>query len=66
MLEVALLVKVVEEVEVDGLLGLHKSVVALVKLMIDGLVVSVGGDRQHLSPQTVILAVGETEDVSGA
>jgi len=56
-------VKVVEEVKVDRLLGLHEGIVALIKLMVEGLVVSVGSDCQHLSPKTVILAVGETEDV---
>lgn len=55
--------KVVEQVEVHGRLGLHEGVVALIELLLHCLVVSVGGDGKHLSPEAVILAIRETEDV---
>lgn len=64
--EVSLLMEVGEEVvEEHGALGLKEGVVALVELVLDGLLVAVGSDGEHLSPQAVVLAVGEPEDVVG-
>ncbi len=57
--------KVVKEVEVNRGLGLDKGVVALVELVVEGFVVSIWGDGKHLSPQAIILAVRETENVVG-
>ena len=47
-------------------LGLSIGVMALVKLVLKRLLVAVGGDRHHLPPQAVVLAVGEPEDVGVA
>jgi len=58
-------VKVVKEIEVNRGLGLDKSVVALVKLVVNSFVVSVGGNGKHLSPKAIILAVRETKNVVG-
>ena len=64
-LEIRLFVEVAEEVEEDGLLGLDEGVVALIELLFYGFVVSVRGNREHLSPEAVVLAVREAEDVVG-
>ena len=64
--KVSLFVEVVEEVEEHGGLGLHESVVALVELVLQTLLVTVRGYSQHLSPQTVVLAVRVPKDVGRA
>ncbi len=55
--------KVIEQVEVHGRLGLHKGIVALIELLFNSLVISIGSDGKHLSPKAIILTVRETEYV---
>lgn len=55
--------KVIEQVEVHGRLGLHEGIVALIELLFNSLVISVGSDGKHLSPEAIILTVRETEYV---
>jgi hypothetical protein len=62
-LEVTLFVKVVQQVKVHGRLGLHKGIVALIELLFNSLVISIGSDGKHLSPEAIILTVRETEYV---
>ena len=57
------LVEMLQEVEVDGSLRLNVRVVALIELLLDCFLISVGCDREHLPPQTIVLTVRETEHV---
>ena len=58
--------EIVEQVKVNRWLRFYERVVALIELLLNSLVVSVGSDREHLSPQAIVLAVRETEDVVGS
>ena len=49
--------------QVHSSLGLHERIVALIKLMFNSFLISIRCDSKHFSPEAVILAVGETEDV---
>lgn len=63
LLKITLLVKVVKQIKVYGGLWLHECVVALIKLLLNCFLISIGSDSEHLAPEAVILTVGETEDV---
>lgn len=57
--------KVSQYIKEDWLLGLYESIVALIKLLLNGLVISIRSNCEHLSPEAVVLAVREAEDVVG-
>ena len=62
--EIRLLVQVLKHVvQVHGPLGLHESIVTFIKLLFNSFLISIWSYSEHFSPNAVVLAVGETEDV---
>jgi hypothetical protein len=45
-------------VQEHGGVGLSERIVALIELVVSGLLISVGGQGEKLSPEAVVLAVG--------
>ena len=50
-------------IQVNRALGLEEGIVAFIELMLIGPLISVRSDGEHSSPETIVLAVGESENV---
>ena len=61
--EVSLFVEVCEKVEMNWLLRFNVCIVALIKGILQALLISLWGNTQHASPCSIIFTVRESEDV---